>query len=145
MYFEIQCFQRWALSQNSEGSFVKNSGFCILREIDEASGFSIFDLFYGLKVWKYLNLFKLELFRVYSHTQYLNTCKYWDNTREYRHNTWKICSPARAILASIVTILVSFEAILRRDCVNINFRSQFLGNGTTISFKTYKCCDNTHE
>ena len=61
-----------------------------------------------------------------------------------------MCSPASAILASIDTILVSFEAILKRSSVNINFRSQFQGNFPTISFKidqncfkTYKYCDNT--
>ena len=61
-----------------------------------------------------------------------------------------MCSPASVILASIVTILVSFEAILKRISVNINFRSQFKGNFPIISFKidqncfkTYKYCDNT--
>ena len=49
----------------------------------------------------------------------LNTCKYCDNTRqycgnthEYWPNTWKMCSPASAKFTSIVTILVSYEAIL---------------------------------
>ena len=49
----------------------------------------------------------------------LNTCKYWDNTRKYCVNThkyWpnirKMCSPASAIFGSIVTLLVSYEAIL---------------------------------
>ena len=41
-----------------------------------------------------------------------NTCKYCGNTHEYWPNTWKMCSPASAIFTSIVTILVSFEAIL---------------------------------
>ena len=80
-----------------------------------------------------------------------NTCKYWDNTYKYCWvNTWKMCSPASVILVSIVTILVSFEAILKRISVNINFRSQFQSNFPTISFeidqncfKTYKYCDNT--
>ena len=61
-----------------------------------------------------------------------------------------MCSPASAILASIATILVSFEAILKRISVNINIRSQFQGNFPTISFKIdqncfkiYKYCDNT--
>ena len=36
-----------------------------------------------------------------------------------------MCSPANAILASIVTILVSFEAILKRFSVRINFKNQF--------------------
>ena len=61
-----------------------------------------------------------------------------------------MCSPASVILTSIATILVSFEAILERISLNINFRSQFQGNFPTISFKidqncfkTYKYCDNT--
>ena len=33
-------------------------------------------------------------------------------THEYWANTWKMCSPASAIFASFVTILVRFEAIL---------------------------------
>ena len=37
-------------------------------------------------------------------------------------------SPASAIFASIVTILVSFEAILERFSVRINFKSQFQSN-----------------
>ena len=36
-----------------------------------------------------------------------------------------MCSPASAIFASIVTIFVSFEAILKRFSVKINFKSQF--------------------
>ena len=44
-----------------------------------------------------------------------------------------MCSPASVILTSIVTILVSFEAILKRISVNINFRSQFQN-----CLKTYK-------
>ena len=36
-----------------------------------------------------------------------------------------MCSPASVILAGIVTILVSFEAILKRFSVRINFKSQF--------------------
>ena len=36
-----------------------------------------------------------------------------------------MCSPASAIFASIVTIFVSFEAILKRFYVRINFKSQF--------------------
>ena len=38
------------------------------------------------------------------------------------------CSPASAIFASIVTILVSFEAILKMFPVRINFKSQFQRN-----------------
>ena len=37
-------------------------------------------------------------------------------------------SPASAIFASIVTILVGFEAILKRFYVRVNFKSQFQGN-----------------
>ena len=37
-------------------------------------------------------------------------------------------SPASAIFASIVTILVSFEAILKMFTVSINFKSQFQSN-----------------
>ena len=37
-------------------------------------------------------------------------------------------SPASAIFASIVTILVSFEAILKGFSVRINFKSQFQSN-----------------
>ena len=39
-----------------------------------------------------------------------------------------MCSPASAIFASIVTILVSFEAILKMFSVSINFKSQFQSN-----------------
>ena len=49
-----------------------------------------------------------------------------------------MCSPASVILASIVTILVSFEAILKRISVNINFRSQFQSNIPTIGSKEIK-------
>ena len=79
-----------------------------------------------------------------------NTYKYCGNTYKYWANTWKMCSPASAILTSIVTILVSFEALLKSISVNINFRSQFQGNFPTSSFKidqkcfkTYKYGDNT--
>ena len=44
-------------------------------------------------------------------------------------------SPASVILASIDTILVSFDAILKWISVNINFRSQFQGNVHFIGFK----------
>ena len=37
-------------------------------------------------------------------------------------------SPASAIFTSIVTILVTFEAILKRFTVRINFKSQFQRN-----------------
>ena len=46
-----------------------------------------------------------------------------------------MCSPASVIFTSIVTILVSFEAILKRISVNINIRSQFQSNFPTISFE----------
>ena len=39
-----------------------------------------------------------------------------------------MCSPASAIFKSIVTILVSFEAILKRFSVRINFKSQCQSN-----------------
>ena len=39
-----------------------------------------------------------------------------------------MCSPASVILASIVTILVIFEAILKRFSVRINFKTQFQSN-----------------
>ena len=82
----------------------------------------------------------------------VNTCKYWDNTYKYWANNWKMCSPASVILTSIATILVSFEAILKRISVNFNIRSQFQSNFHTTSFeidqnrfKTYKYGDNTCE
>ena len=39
-----------------------------------------------------------------------------------------MCSPASVILVSIVTILVSFEAILKTYSVRINFKSHFQCN-----------------
>ena len=47
-------------------------------------------------------------------------------------------SPARAIFASIVTILVSFEAILKRFSVRINFESQFQSNDLLQGLKYNK-------
>ena len=47
-----------------------------------------------------------------THKYFDNTCKCCGNTHEYWPNSWKMCSPASAIFMSIVTILVSFEAIL---------------------------------
>ena len=44
-------------------------------------------------------------------------------------------SPASVILASIVTILVSFEAILKRFSVGINFKSQFQSNDLPQALK----------
>ena len=55
-------------------------------------------------------------------------------------------SPASAILASIVTILVSFEAILKSFSIRINFNSKFQSNDLPQALKyikTYKYCDNT--
>ena len=39
-----------------------------------------------------------------------------------------MCSPSSAIFASIVTILISFEAILKSFSVRINFKSHFQSN-----------------
>ena len=47
-------------------------------------------------------------------------------------------SPASAILASIVTILVSFEANLTRFSVRINFKSQFQSNDIPQAVKHIK-------
>ena len=47
-------------------------------------------------------------------------------------------SPAIAIFASIVTILVSFEAILKRFSVRINFKSQFQSNDLPQALKYIK-------
>ena len=47
-------------------------------------------------------------------------------------------SPASAIFASIVTILVSFEAILKRFCGRINFKSQFQSNDLPHALKNIK-------
>ena len=65
------------------------------------------------------------------------------NTGKYCDNTWKMCSPADLKFWS-------FEAILNRISVNINFTSQFQGNFPTPSFeidqkcfKAYKYGDNT--
>ena len=44
-------------------------------------------------------------------------------------------SPASAIFASIVIILVSFEAILKRFSVRINFKCQFLSNDLPQALK----------
>ena len=45
-----------------------------------------------------------------------------------------MCSPASAILVSIVTTLGSFKTIMKWISVIINFRSQFQGNLSTINF-----------
>ena len=47
-------------------------------------------------------------------------------------------SPAIAVFASIVTILVSFEAILKRFSVRINFKSQFQSNDLPQALKYIK-------
>ena len=49
-----------------------------------------------------------------------------------------MCSPASAIFASIVTILVSFEAIVKRFSVRINFKSQFQSNDQPQASKYIK-------
>ena len=49
-----------------------------------------------------------------------------------------MCSPASAILASIVTIFVSFEAILKRFSVRINFKGQFQSNDLPQVLKNFK-------
>ena len=46
-----------------------------------------------------------------------------------------MCSPAIAIFACIITILVSFEAILKRFSVRINFKSQFQSNDLPQALK----------
>ena len=47
-------------------------------------------------------------------------------------------SPASAIFAGIVTILVSFEAILKRFSVRLNFKSQFQSNDLPLALKYIK-------
>ena len=47
-------------------------------------------------------------------------------------------SPASAIFTSIVTILVSFEAILKRFSIRINFKSQFQSNDLPQALKDIK-------
>ena len=49
-----------------------------------------------------------------------------------------MCSPASAIFTSIVTILVSFEAILKKFSVRINFKSQFQSNDLPQALKYIK-------
>ena len=67
-----------------------------------------------------------------------NSCKYCGNTHEYWANTWKMFSPASAIFASIVTILVIFEAMLWKFSVRINFKSQFQSNDPVQALKYIK-------
>ena len=64
--------------------------------------------------------------------------KYCGNNHEHWPNTWKMCSPASVILASIVTIIVSFEAILKR------FFKYWL-NIHEYYHNTYEYCHNTCE
>ena len=49
-----------------------------------------------------------------------------------------MCSPASVILAIIVTILVSFDAILKRFTLRINFKSQFQSNDLPQTLKYIK-------
>ena len=49
-----------------------------------------------------------------------------------------MCSCASVILASIATILVSFEAILKMFSVRINFKSQFQSNDLPQALKYIK-------
>ena len=49
-----------------------------------------------------------------------------------------MCSPASVIIASIVTILVSFEAIWKSVFVKINFKSQFQSNDVPQALKYIK-------
>ena len=81
-----------------------------------------------------------------------NTCKYCGNTHENWPNTWKMCLPASAIFASVVAILVSFEAILMYfsnfvvdHYFEIDFQSWFLQKPLQNCFKTYDYYDNTRE
>ena len=49
-----------------------------------------------------------------------------------------MCSPSSVIFTSIVTILVSFDAILNRISININIRSQFQSNDLPQASKYIK-------
>ena len=49
-----------------------------------------------------------------------------------------MCSPASVILASIITLLVSFEVIFKRFPVKINFKSQFQSNDLPQAFQYIK-------
>ena len=49
-----------------------------------------------------------------------------------------MCSTASAIFASIVTILVGFEAILKRFSVSVYFKSQFQSNDLPQALKYIK-------
>ena len=54
----------------------------------------------------------------------------------------KMDSPASEIFASIVTMLVSFEAIWKRFSVRIDFKSQFQSNDLPQALKTSKLLQN---
>ena len=93
----------------------------------------------NIKLWKLLRFFVKSISGC---IHLLNTCKYCDNTR--RAFWWylqvlcqylKMWSPASIIFASIVTILVSFEAFLKRILVIIKFGSSFQRNDRILSFK----------
>ena len=58
-----------------------------------------------IKVKYYFTKISVKLRQHFGYIHLLNTCKYWANT-------WKMCSPASDIPASIDAIIVSFEAIL---------------------------------
>ena len=49
-----------------------------------------------------------------------------------------MCSPASVILSSIVTIIVSFDAILNIFSVRINFKIQFQNNDLPQDLKHIK-------
>ena len=49
-----------------------------------------------------------------------------------------MCSLASVIFASIVTILISFEAILKMFSVAVNFKSQFQSNDLPQALKSIK-------
>ena len=79
-------------------------------EFEKFANFSNYFLSNEFRIFRTFSVFPNHL---------LNTRKYWannrkycGNTHEYWPNTWKMWSPASVILASIVTILVRFEAIL---------------------------------
>ena len=75
--------------------------------------------------------------------------KYCDNTYEYWANTWKMCSPASVIFASIVTILLSnFNEVFCKYQLWKLISKQWSTTTFEIHqncFKTYKDCDNTCE
>ena len=63
-----------------------------------------------------------------------------------------MCSPASVILTSIVTLLVSFEAVLvyfkaycRKITLKLTFKVDSYRKLLQNCFKTYKYCDNTGE